>query len=396
MIYLGRLIQKMKIIKCFLKPVFIIVMLMAMTIGFFVGPMIARADKYDQQISSLQQQNSQNQSTANQLQVQANSYTDAIAKLQTQISSIQTAIALNQQKSIILKGQIADAQTELDKEKKVLGEDIRTMYLEGQISTLEMLASSKNLSDFFDKQQYRTSVEAKIKTTLDKVTALKLQLKDQQAKLQDLIAQEQLQNQQISADAAQQAQLLAYTDSQKSHYNQQIADTNAKITDLRKQQIAANLASSRNVTYGGCGDYPSIWCNAPQDSMLDDWGMYNRECVSYTAWRVKQNGQYMPGWGWSSLGNAYQWIQAARNSGIPVDFNPHAGDIAIRDRIAGRGYWVNGQYEQDVGHAMYVESVFTGSDGQLWIHDSQYNAGLDGRYSTADRPAASLYFIHFK
>jgi len=38
-------------------------------------------------------------------------------------------------------------------------------------------------------------------------------------------------------------------------------------------------------------DYPAKWKDVPQDSMFDDWGMYNRECVSFVAWRLySQNG----------------------------------------------------------------------------------------------------------
>jgi hypothetical protein len=42
------------------------------------------------------------------------------------------------------------------------------MYLEGKTSTLEMLASSKDLSDFVDKQQSRNAVQSKVKDTMAK------------------------------------------------------------------------------------------------------------------------------------------------------------------------------------------------------------------------------------
>ena len=68
----------------------------------------------------------------------------------------------------------------------------------------------------------------------------------------------------------------------------------------------------------------------------------------------------------------------ARAAGIPVDSNPQPGDVAISN---------SGFY----GHAMYVESV--NSNGTINI--SQYNAALDGRYSTNTISPAGLYFIHF-
>ena len=113
------------------------------------------------------------------------------------------------------------------------------------------------------------------------------------------------------------------------------------------------------------------------DSMVDNWGMYNRECVSYTAWKVYQSGRRMPYWG--GVGNANQWDDNARRAGIPVDSTPKAGDVAIKHI----GYY---------GHAMYVESV--NADGTINI--SQYNASYDGRYSTASHVSpAGMVFIHF-
>ncbi len=66
------------------------------------------------------------------------------------------------------------------------------MYVEDDISTLEMLASSKDLSDFVDKQQYRNSVKNKIKLTLDRITELRHQLKGQKESLESTIKEQQV------------------------------------------------------------------------------------------------------------------------------------------------------------------------------------------------------------
>lgn len=108
----------------------------------------------------------------------------------------------------------------------------------------------------------------------------------------------------------------------------------------------------------------------------DPWGMYKRQCVSYTAWKVSASGRNMPYWG--GVGNANQWPDDARNAGIPVDGNPQVGDVAI-------------QYIGVAGHAMYVEAV--NGDGTIEI--SQYNGDYNGNYSTATVSASGLSFIHF-
>jgi surface antigen len=85
----------------------------------------------------------------------------------------------------------------------------------------------------------------------------------------------------------------------------------------------------------------------------------------------------MPYWG--GIGNANQWDDNARRAGIPVDTNPQAGDVAIKN-------------SQPYGHAMYVESV----NGDGTINISQYNANLNGQFSRAyNVNPAGLVFIHF-
>jgi surface antigen len=263
-----------------------------------------------------------------------------------------------------------------------LGENIKAMYLEGDISTLEMLASSRDLGEFVDKQQYRNSVKDKIRNTLDRVTALKLELKSQKEKLDKLIADQKTMQGQLALQRAEQDRLLNLNSEQRAALDSEMQANNSRIAELRQQQAIENAKHFRGVTiipgHNGRDTYPDVWRNSPQDSMIDSWGMYNRECVSYTAWKVYSTGRYMPYWG--GIGNANQWDDNARRMGIPVDTNPRPGDVAI-------AHW--GYY----GHAMYVESV--NPDGTINI--SQYNWDFNGTYSEAyNFSTAGLVFIHFQ
>lgn len=348
------------------------------TASFIISP-FARADQFDEKIRQLEAANSENRANVAQLEVQADSYQGEIERLQAEINALQEQIAANTAKRDDLQRQIEVAQAELDKQKVLLGESIKAMYVEGQITTLEMLASSKDLSEFLDKQQYRTTIQEKIKTTLDKINALKAQLKDQKTEVEKLLADQQAMNERLNASRAEQASMLAYTESQKSQFTAAIRANQSSIAELRRQQIIANARFIGGPAGSGpaCGGgYPARWCEIPMDSVIDTWGMYNRECVSYTAFKVAQSGRHMPYWG--GVGNANQWDDNARRAGIPVDGTPRVGSVAQSDA----GYY---------GHVMYVEHVY--GDGTILI--SQYNAGLDGRYSERRISAAGLDFIHF-
>ena len=336
-----------------------------------------------QQISNLNNQNSQSQATLNSLEVQAGSYQATINALQAQNSGLQQQISTNETQQV-------QTQQQLDQQKKTLGENIKAMYLEGDISTLEILASSNNLSTYVNKQQYRNVVQDKVKASVDKISALKAQLVQLHASLLS-------QQNQLAASESEQSSLLSMNESQQSQFDSQIAANKSAINQLRAQIVALNTPVGSNFTYSGScgGSYPGsagpgLWgetwgCSYGEDSTIDNWGMFNRECVSYTAWMVHEeyiSGEIahdMPNWG--GVGNAYQWINDAESTGIPVDQTPQAGDIAIRPASG-----ING----DVGHAMYVSAV---SGGQIYVQ--QYNADLRGNYSEGWRSSAGLYFLHF-
>ncbi|MBX4188893.1 CHAP domain-containing protein [Candidatus Saccharibacteria bacterium] len=336
-----------------------------------------KADQFDQQINALRQQNSGLQSQADSLAATAASYQQAVDALSAQINSLQQNIVNTQNQIDALQQQIDEAQAELDHEKAVLGENIKTMYLEGDISTLEVLASSKDLSDFVNKQEYRNSVSNKVKDSVDKINSLKAELQKQQREQQGLLADLQVQQQKLQAQEAQQAQLLAMTEQQKASYDQQISANNSQIGSLRAQQAALNrkLGGVPSAGDPGHGGYPAAWNNASQDSMLDSWGMYNRECVSYTAWKVYQTFGYMPYWG--GQGNANQWPGDAQRAGIPTGSVPRVHSVAI---------WNVGSF----GHAMWVEAV---SGNTVFV--SQYNYDYNGHYSEMTISASGLTFIYF-
>lgn len=374
--------QKPKIAKSLIVPMRALALtaIIAVVVG---GAANVHADQFDDQINALRDQNAQTQGVLNGLTSQASSYQDTINQLQTQINTVQAQINTNVASQNALQQQITDAQNKITEQKKYLGEDIKAMYVDGQLSTIEELATSKSLSDYVDKEEYRTSVQNKINDLIKQIAALQAQLQKQKSQLDQLVESEKQQNQQLASAQAAQQSLLSYNQSQQAAYNSQISANSSKIADLRKQQAILNARYNIGDFKGdpNNGGYPSAWANAPQDSLIDSWGMYNRECVSYTAFRVHQdyiagkNSRDMPYWG--GVGNANQWDDNARNAGIPVDGNPTPGSIAISNA---------GAY----GHAMYVEAV---NGNQIYVQ--QYNASLNGTYSEGWRYTTGLVFIHF-
>lgn len=356
-------------------PVFVLVLVLISSI--VIAP-LARADQIDDQIRAITQDTSAKRAQRDQMGTEANSLSDKISKLQVEISTLQAQITGYQNKISDLENQITVKEQELAYQKKVLGENIKAMYLEGDISTLEMLASSKDLSDFVDKQQYRNSVQNKIKTTMDKIVELKHQLKAQKEENENALKDKQAVQAQLDGQQAENNQLLSLNESQQAALNQQIKQNNINVASLRAQQLAANRTYLGGTIISGDpghGGYPAYLDQAPQDSLIDPWGMYNRECVSYTAWKVYQTYGYMPYWG--GHGNANQWPASAQADGIAIGTTPRANSVAI----SMKGYY---------GHALWVEAV---SGNTIYV--SQYNYDFTGRYSEMSINGSGLIYIYF-
>jgi peptidoglycan DL-endopeptidase CwlO len=346
-------------------------------------PMVYAAT-LQEQINALSKEQSDKVSNKNQLGVTANSLQDAIGKLQAEIANLQTQIGTNEQKRDEVQAQITKAEADLAHQRTALGESLKAMYVDGSISSLEMLASSQDINDFVDQEQYQQSVQGQVQRTLTTIKDLKAKLDNDKATLERMIADLGDMRSKVAAQQAEQSRLLSLNQAQQAELDSQIKADGAKIADLRKQQAMENARLGGNKIPAGIpggGGYPGAWAFAPIDSIVDSWGMYNRECVSWTAYKVYSSGRYMPYWG--GRGNANQWDDNARAAGIPVDGSPREGDVAVSNA----GTW---------GHVMYVEAV--GGDGSIYVSD--YNQQFDGLYReywiSADTVRSrGLVFIHF-
>lgn len=355
-----------------------------LTVGSVFAASPVFADVFDDQIATLRadiEQKNDNigglKDSADDLQAKIDDYVTKIAALQAQIDS-------NNVKMDDLNQQITKAKADLAKQKKVLAAVLRSVYFGQSQTPLETLVSSNSLSEYFDEQDNQQRLGQQVNTTIGKIGDLQRKLTAQKEIVGLLLEQQQQNKTELASAKAQVDSSLANNKSAQSKFAREVKISQKKIAELQAQQAiqaqqaAGNLSSIGGIVVSGSnGGYPAKWADAVQDSLVDDWGMYNRECVSYTAFKVWQSGKHMPYWG--GRGNANQWPSSARTDGIPVDGNPKVGDVAIS--MAG-----------DYGHAMYVEKVY--GDGTIYV--SQYNYGSPGTYSEMRINSAGLYFIHFK
>ena len=344
----------------------------------------AHADQYDVQINALKAEIGRYQSKAVSLQNQAATLQDALANLDGQKAAIQKQIDLSQAQYDEIQKKIDNLKQRIKDNQNYLGQVIANMYVNDNITPIEMLASSKNISDFIDKSAYNASARDSLLNTISDIKSMKTDLDNQNVAIERTLVDSKNERQNLADKEQEQQDLLTQTNGQEQAYQSLIQSKQAQTSQLIAEQIsmnqkAAQQSNSQILVSGvvGGGGYPAIWANAERDMLVDDWGLYNRECVSYTAWKVASTGRFVPNF--NGHGNAREWENYVAQYGIKAGDTPVVGSVAVLNV---------GTY----GHTMYVEAV---SDDKTRITVSEYNYNWSGLYSKRSISSAGLRYIYF-
>ena len=385
-----------------------VVVLLAAALGIAASVPIATADSYDDQINNIKSQNAVAQSALGGLESQAATYQDAINQLNAQIAALQAQIAANQARQVQIAADITSNQALIALKKSQLGADVQAMYIDGQVTTIEELAGSSDLSEYIDKQEYRNAVQDQLNAKITEINALQAKLQAEKIEVDQLVKNLSDQQGQLAYSQAQQAQLLSYNESQQNQFVSQLNANNAQIKALQAAQRAAylrafgggtNSSTNGTIVYRNLtgqqfcgGGYADSLCSAYQDSFFDSWGEYNRECVSFAAWYEADQGHYVPTFGsyrGAARGNANQWHGVIADSG--------AADIIYGGEVGSSASVVGDVVYMPIGGVGHVGVVLgTSSEGEGWVRVGQYNIQVTGKYSEMDlKITSNLEFYHF-
>lgn len=377
--------------------------IMAVATPLQIGTMTVHADQYDDRINAIQREIDEYQSKASRLQSQADTLSKEVAALSYAKEIIQGQIDLKQAERDKLAVQIADSEAKISNNRDALGDTIANIYLDDQVSPLEMLAGSQNIGQYVDKQEYRGVIREQLTKTIDQIKKLKRQLEKQKKSVERVIAEQEFARNELANKEAERQNLLARTRGQEAAYQQLSAAREQQKLQVQQEQQRAIEAAMRRAGTGTVnvlpgdpnkGGYP--WeanCYVDANAVshggdggdgTDPLGYGCRQCVSYTAYRV---GAYLGGrqsdfpryWG-----NANMWPGSARKAGFQTGSTPRVNSVGVISA---------GQY----GHVVWVEAV--NSDGTVDISQyNYYNAGGPGwgHYSKM-RVSAATYdtYIYF-
>lgn len=388
-------------------------LIFAVTVSSIVGNSIinqnvdaASLSEIEEQISALENKLREYESAAAKLGAQANSLSVAVKKLQAEQDAIQTQVDISQAKYDQLVLEIKQTEKNIKDNQDALGLVLANKYIESNVTLLERVASSENLSKFVDQETASSVMSDNLSKKVKEIKILKKKLEEQKIEVNEVLVQQKAQRDLLASKKQERQKLLDQTRGQEAAYQQLTRESEARRAELYAEQKriiesqlgggnhagqVGNFAFRKYSGELGCTNYPSsktgiyggqYGCNYGLDASIDEWQLYNRECVSYAAYAAYYRfGKRVNGF--SGRGNAGEWPDSAPAlMGATTNNTPAVGAVAIRPV----------SYGFPMGHAMVVEAVL--SDG--WVKVSQFNFAVDGRYSTMEIPASAAVYVHFK
>ena len=343
------------------------------------------ARDYDAEIKVKEQEMQRYSTEAGRLGDVAETLQGALDELNSQIASIQAQISASEKKRKTLEAQIEKNNQTIKQNKKTLGRILSDVYVDDQITPLEMLASSNSIGDYIDKQEQRTSLRTSLNDKIKNIRTLQKKLEEDKKAVEQVIKEQEGSRAMLAGKQAEQSKLVSDTRNDEAAYQKLATSKRAEADSLRQQQIEANLRALNPPGGGGLGaipppsgsngGYPAQWANAPINASVDNWGMYTRQCTSYVAWKL---GAKMPAWGKTDYADAKNWPNLAIKYDVSNGSTPRVGAAAVS---------ISGPY----GHVMYVEAV--NGDGSITVSD--YNLRVDGLHRNYSRSSSGLTYIYF-
>ena len=330
---------------------------------------------------------------ANEASKAATTLEGEVERLQQEISMYEARIKTNEAEAEDLKLKIEESTKKLKLQQQALANLLINMHFEEKGDAIMILAGSKSISDFAERQTRVDTAKSQVTISAQTVKSIKQDLEKQKVEVERVIADQQIQRKAIEDKKLEQQTLIIKYRDNAAAFALEAATSREEKIKLINQEYQNHLLSLRNrggfgTVADGYNSYEAFIGNygfaCPRDNIrgiLDTY--YTCQCTSYAAYKaIEYWGPRVRVTGW---GNAYSWASAARALGYRVDRIPSANSIGQ----TASGAW---------GHVFWVESVNTNGT----INVSEYNNAYSSRsgqwgdfgYRVGVNPS-EYYFIHF-
>lgn len=362
-----------------------------MTFTILLVAFMARTSAYNCKPGDTECENAKanmqsNQSEAYEYTKKAESVSEVINQLGSEISALNAQIAANEAKIKELNTQIEQNEKKLSETQSALAEMLISMHFSDDSQPITILAGSKSISDYAERQAREDVAKQEIAAASERVKEIRENLKTQKDDVEKALATSEDSRRLVAAKQADQKTLMA-------QYEKSADDASALAAYWEEQVKAlawvppSNSTGNGSRSWGANNTYPKRY-NCPQDNVrYSAYGGAVCQCTSYASYKALEKWGISNTWG----GNAYNYVNASGyyvpKTGIYtyVDRTPAANTIAVQ---------TGGQY----GHVMWVESV--NADGSVNVTEYNVSWAAIGCYagdfcSRNGVGSSNMWFVHF-
>jgi len=183
----------------------------------------------------LEAEIAQNEVVLKDLHSQSLTLNNKLKELTTQIANVNSQIELTTVEIESLTLQLEKTEAELQRHKSILAENIRTLYIEGSVSTMDLLLASEDFSDFVNQQEYLSQLKTSVQESTEQVQLLKESIQAKKTEQENLLVKQQSYKDELQGKQYEQSRLLSETKGNEQAYQ-------AKVAELKKQHEAAEKA----------------------------------------------------------------------------------------------------------------------------------------------------------
>jgi|AntRauTorckE6833_2_1112554.scaffolds.fasta_scaffold00394_19 septal ring factor EnvC (AmiA/AmiB activator) len=223
-------------------------------VGFIVGafasfasitlPVLAQSvGDLRQQSEDLAREIEENESEAGVLANKSVTLRSVIATFDGQIVEANNQIHEIDAEISRLEQELIEAQEEIERQKGILKTSMKTLYVRGGASTIELLAASDSFSEFIDEQEYLERLKTAMQESTNQVIALQEQIEEQKSEQEKLLAEQETTRNKLATTRQERSELLEQTEGQEALFR-------AKVEELQEKKIAAEAALAKALSAG--------------------------------------------------------------------------------------------------------------------------------------------------